>query len=36
MSNRDETEVQTNACRLLLSVMPGLEATVVFQENVSI
>ena len=32
--NRDDTELQTVSCRLLMDLMPGLEAAIVFQENV--
>ena len=32
--NRDQTELHIIACRLLLDIMPGLETSVVFQENV--
>ena len=35
MSSRDNRELHTLSCRLLLDVMPGLETSVVFQENVS-
>ena len=34
MDNRDNVPLLTVACRLLLDVMPGLETTVVYQENV--
>ncbi|XP_041347553.1 DDB1- and CUL4-associated factor 1-like [Gigantopelta aegis] len=33
MSGRDKKELHTLSCRLLLDVMPGLETSVVFQEN---
>ncbi len=36
VQNRDQTELHIIACRLLLDIMPGLETSVVFQENVRI
>ena len=30
----NQVELQSLSCRLLLDVMPGLETTVVFQDNV--
>ena len=32
-SHRADQELHTHGCRLLLDIMPGLEATVVFQDN---
>ena len=34
-NNRDSPELLTVACRLLLDAMPGMEMSVVFQDNVS-
>lgn len=35
LHSRDQIELQTVACRLLLDIMPGLDTTTVFKENVS-
>ena len=35
MGNRDQTDIQTASCRLLLTVLPGLETSIVFQETVN-
>ena len=36
VQNRDQTELHTVACRLLLDMLPGLDVSVIFKDSVRI